>query len=234
MVVRHFIILFSVSILIIAISGCASMGGGQISGVNWALAKNGGHVSSFSEDPGYPASTLIDGITAPADWDKEGSGWQAQITAGGMARSTRSQRDEQEKNWVIVELPQPVMVNEVRIYTVDSEKYPALKFGVSDLLVQYEMVTATKDIIWATAKRPSKTIGEQDDAIRNNTKGVISTRFEPVNTQKIRLLIYSTNDLKSTQDGKSREGAIRLTEIEVYGSGKQKAHNEVDDLFQSN
>jgi hypothetical protein len=233
MLFRRFAIAGFAIIMVITAIGCANMGGGQISGVNWALAKNGGRVSAFSEEPNYPASAVIDGITKP-DWDKEGAGWQAQITVGGMARSSRAQRDEQEKNWIVVELSQPITVNEVRIYTADSEKYPASKFGISDLLVQYEMKTATNDLIWANTKRPGKGIGDQDNAIRNNLNGVINARFEPVTTQKIRVLIYSTHDLKSTPDGKSREGVIRIAEIEVYGSGKQKQRSEVDNLFNSN
>jgi len=233
MIFRHFSTVCLAVILTIVFIGCASMSGGQISGVNWASKRNGGNASAFSEDPGYPASALIDGITTPEDWDKEGAGWKAQISMAGVTRSVRAQRDEQEKNWVIVELSQPVTVNEVRIYTADSEKYPASKYGISDFLVQHEIMNASKELIWANAKRPAKSIGDQDDAIRGNLKGVISARFEPVSTQKIRLLIYSTNDISRTEDGKSREGFIRISEIEVYGSGKQKTRNEVDALFES-
>jgi hypothetical protein len=234
MVFRHFAVLCFAIILAVAMMGCASMGGGRISGVNWALANNGGRVSAFSEDTGYPASALIDGVTAPKDWDKEGSGWQALVSMSGVTRSVRTQRDEQERNFVMIEFPQPVTVNEVRIYSVDTEKYPASKFSVSDVLIQYEMVTANKDVLWANVKRPGKGIGDQDDAIRNNIKGVINARFDPVTTSKIRLLIYATNDISMSEDGKSREGAIRIAEIEVYGSGKQKSRKEVDALFQTN
>jgi hypothetical protein len=221
------IILITASFMV----GCASVGGGQISGVNWASAKNGGRVSAFSEESEHPASTLINGVTSAEGWD-QGEGWQAQITAA-QTKTVREQRDEMEKNWVEVELSQPVVVNEVRVYTVDSQKYPALKFGVGDILVQYQMTTASKDLLWANVKRPGKGLGDQNDVIKGNTKGVINVRFEPVNTQKIRVLIYSTNDLKMGEDGKTKEGNIRLTEIEVYGSGKQKARNEIDDLFQN-
>jgi len=234
MLFRHFAVVCFAIVLAVTVVGCASVSGGRISGVNWALAKNGGSVSTFSEEPEYPASTLIDGITVPDDWDKEGAGWKAQIASGGMTRSSRAQRDEQEKNWVIIELSQPVTVNEVKVYTTDSEKYPANKFGVSDLLVQYEMKTATNDLLWANAKRPGRSINDQDDAIRNNIYGVIDARFEPVTTQKIRLLIYATNDVSMTNGGKSREGVIRVSEVEVYGSGKLKSRNEVDELFNSN
>jgi len=47
------------------------------------------------------------------------------------------------------------------------------------------------------------------------------------------VLISGTNDMARTEDGKSREGTIRLTEIEVYGSGKLQERNKIDDLFKS-
>ncbi|MEK7396295.1 MAG: hypothetical protein AAB116_05115, partial [Candidatus Poribacteria bacterium] len=54
-------------LLIISLSfiiGCASMGGGQISGVNWALARNGGRITAFAEEPEHPVSTLINDVTS--------------------------------------------------------------------------------------------------------------------------------------------------------------------------
>ena len=224
---------FVCSLLIIVgfIMGCASIGGGQISGVNWAIDKNGGRVSASSEEPEHPASTLINGVTSSEGWD-QGEGWQAQITSG-VTRTVRDQKDEMERNWVEVELSQPVTVNEVKVYTVDSQKYPAAKFGVSDVLVQYQMQTVSKELMWVNAKRPTKGLGDQGEVIRGNTKGVITVRFEPILTQRIRVLVFGTNDMARTEDGKSREGTIRLTEIEVYGSGKQKERNQIDDLFKS-
>ena len=221
--------------LIISLSfiiGCASIGGGQISGVNWALAQNGGRITAFADEPEHPVSTLINGVTSSEGWDK-GEGWQASISAAGVTRSVREVRDEMERNWVEVELSQPVSVNEVRIFTVDSPTYPANKFGVSDVLVQCQVQNASKEMIWTNIKRPSKGMGDQGDVIKGNVKGVIPVRFEPVTTQKVRVLVYGTNDLKRTEDGKSREGSIKLIEIEVYGSGKQKSRNDVDALFES-
>jgi len=71
--------------------GCAFLGGGQASGINWALDKNGGKVTVFSEDPGHPASTLNNGITSSENWD-QGEGWQASIGAtAGRGRGGRGQ-----------------------------------------------------------------------------------------------------------------------------------------------
>jgi len=232
MKVRWLVIILALTVSLTFFIGCATMGGGQISGVNWALAKNGGRVTAFSEEPEHPASTLINGITSADNWD-QGEGWQASMLASGVTRSVRDQRDEMERNWVEIELSQPITANEVKIYTVDSQKYPAAKFGVSDVLVQYQLKTSTNELIWANVKRPGKSLGDQGSIIRGNKSGVITVRFEPVNTQKIRVLIFGTNDITRSEDGRTREGTIRLTEIEVYGSGKQKSRSEVDSLFES-
>jgi len=144
--------------------GCASLGGGQVSGANWALDENGGKVTAFSEVPGHPVSTLNNGVTSSENWD-QGEGWQASLgaTAGrgrgvfgamqspgataGRGRLGLGAR-QQERNWVIIELPQPVNVTHVKIHTIDSEKYPAKDFGVSHLLVQYESETTLKEAVW--------------------------------------------------------------------------------------
>jgi len=227
-------ILASFSTIILAsLLGCASFGGGQISGINWALEKNGGRVSVFSEEMEHPASTLINGITSSEGWN-QGEGWQAQITrgSGGGRRSSTARRDEQERYWVIIDLSQPVTVNHVRICNIDSEEFPAKDFSVSDLLVQYELETASKDMIWANAEKFGKGIGDQDNIIRDNVSGVLDVRFQPVNTQRIRVLIYGTNDMERTEDdSRAREGLIRLTEIEVYGTGKQAARDDLETIF---
>ena len=221
---------FSVVILV-SLMGCASMGGGQISGINWALARNGGRVSVFTDDPDHPAATLINGVTSSEGWNA-GEGWQAPITLAGSSRRRGSGRDEQERNWVIVELAQPVTVNNVRIHTIDSAEYPASSFGVSSLLVQHEFTSPLKDKLWISAERFGKGISAQDDRIEDNTSGVIDVKFKPVNTSRIRILIYRTNDLaKSADDSRTLEGTIRLIEVEVYGIGRQEKRDELQDLF---
>lgn len=226
-----FILVCFSTVILASVVGCASFGGGQVSGINWALAKNGGRASAFSEEPDHPASTLVNGITSSEGWD-QGEGWQAPITVSGtLTRGRQARRDEMERNWVIVELAQPVLVSQVKIYTIDSEKYPARNYGVGDVLVQHEIETASKEMIWVNADRYGKKVGDQDDTVRDNVRGVIDVKFKPVSTQRIRLLIYSTNDLAQTGDGTAREGMIRLTEVEVYGTGRPESRDELEMLF---
>ena len=226
-----FILVCFLTVILASIVGCASVGGGQISGVNWALQKNGGIASAFSEEPDHSASTLVNGITSSEGWD-QGEGWQASITVSGtLTRGRQARRSELERNWVTVELSQPVLVNEVKIYTIDSEKYPAQDYGVSDLIVQYELETATKEMLWVPVEKFGKKVGDQDDSVTGNVSGVVSVKFKPVTTQRIRLLIQRTNDLEQVEDGKTRVGMIRLTEIEVYGTGKQESRDDLETLF---
>lgn len=220
---------FSIAILV-SLMGCASIGGGQISGVNWALEKNGGKVSAFSENAGHPVSTLINGITSSEGWN-DGEGWEAPIAIGGGNRRRNSSRD-QAQNWVIIDLAQPVTVSNVKIHTINTEEFPAESFGVNSLLIQCETESALKEKLWVSAERFGKGIGEQDNIIKGNAIPVIDVRFEPVYTQRIRILIYRTNDLeKGEGNSKALGGMIRITEIEVYGTGKQKAKDELGDLF---
>ena len=224
------IVCFSI-VIMASVLGCASFGGGQISGINWALEKNGGRASAFSEEPDHTASTLVNGITSSEGWD-QGEGWQASITATSRARGRQARRDEMERNWVIIDLAQPVTVNQAKVFTIDSEAYPARDYGVSDLLVQYELETASREMIWVNAERFGKKVGEQDNTIRDNVRGVIDVKFKPANTQRIRILMYGTNDMTQVEGGTSREGTIRLTEIEVYGTGKPGTRDELEMLFE--
>lgn len=218
-------------LLAASVMGCASIGGGKISGVNWALEQNGGRISAFAEEPEHPASKLINGITSSENWN-QGEGWEAPMTLNPRSRSRRNRRSEEEDSWVIIDLAQPVTVSNVKIHTIDSEEFPAKDFGVSDLLVQYELETASKEMIWATVDRYGKKVGEKDNRVRNNTKGLINTRFAPVTTQRLRILIYRTNDLAATDDtNRTKQGKIRLTEIEVVGMGKHEERDELDTMF---
>lgn len=241
------LILACFSILVLSsVVGCASLSGGQASGINWALSTNGGKVTVSAEDPGHPASTLNNGITSSENWD-QGEGWQTSLGAGGGrgrgpgggrmgagggrgggfgggGMGGRRGGSMQGRNWVMVELPQSVIVTNVKIHTIDSEQYPAKDFGVSHLLVQYESETSLGEPIWVSADRYGKGVGSKDNIVEGNVKGVINVRFEPVKTKRIRVFVYGTNDMARSEAGgrgrgnRSREGTIRLTEVEVYGT----------------
>ena len=135
--------------------------------------------------------------------------------------------------WAIVQFAEEELVTRVIVHTVDSEKYPANQYGISDFAVQYWTPHANG---WKSVDRIGKKIGEQHNSIRNNREGRVVVRFKPVRTSKIRLLIRLTNDtetyakrrsvgfvrgLYSRIRLRSMRGTIRLTEIEIYGLEKR-------------
>ena len=152
------------------------------------------------------------------------------LYGGGLASNTSS-----EVGWVIIQLTEEELVTRVIVHTVDSEKYPANQYGVSDFAVQYWTPHAHG---WKSVDRIGKKIGEQHNSIRNNKQGRVAVRFKPVRTLRIRLLIRLTNDTEtydkrrsvgyvrgmlSRLNIRSMRGTIRLTEIEIYGLEKKDA-----------
>ncbi len=150
------------------------------------------------------------------------------LYGGELAGSTAS-----EIGWVIIQLAAESLVTRVIVHTIDSEKYPANQYGVSDFAVQYWTPHAHG---WKSVDRIGKKIGEQHNSIRNNKQGRVTVRFKPVRTSRIRLLIRLTNDTEtydkrrsvgyvrgmlSRVNLRSMRGTIRLTEIEIYGLEKK-------------
>ena len=150
------------------------------------------------------------------------------LYGGGLASNTSS-----EVGWVIIQLTEEKLVTRVIVHTVDSERYPANQYGVSDFAVQYWTPHAHG---WKSVDRIGKKIGEQHNSIRNNKQGRVAVRFKPVRTSRIRLLIRLTNDTEtydrrrsigyvrgmlSRLNIRSMRGTIRLTEIEIYGLEKK-------------
>ena len=123
--------------------------------------------------------------------------------------------------WVIIQFPEEKKVNRVVVYTVDTPEFPADKFGVSDLLLQYWSESVGS---WMVVERFGKSVGQTGNAIHNNKSPVINFRFKPVKTSKLRLVIRWTNDSNRYTRGyyTYATGTIRLVEIEVYGYEKQK------------
>ncbi|MGQ9608658.1 MAG: hypothetical protein ACUVWN_05120 [bacterium] len=134
----------------------------------------------------------------------------------GLRVQTRFGEIDTAMGWVVIEFPEEKTVNRAVIYTVDSEKYPADKYGVSDLSLQYWSESAKS---WALVERIGKVKGQAGNSIQDNKSGIIAFRFNPVQTKRMRLIIRWTNDSKSVRRGyyQFTTGVIRLAEIEIYG-----------------
>ncbi len=140
----------------------------------------------------------------------------------GLRIQTRYGEVDTAMGWVVIEFPEEKTVNRAVIYTVDSEKYPADKYGVADLTLQYWSDSAKS---WALVERIGKGKGQAGNYIQDNKSGVIPIRFQPVRTKRMRLIIRWTNDSKSIRRGyyQFTTGVIRLAEIEIYGYEKDES-----------
>ena len=135
--------------------------------------------------------------------------------------------------WVVIQFAEQELVTRVIVHTVDSEKYPASQYGISDFAVQYWTPHANS---WKSVDRIGRKVGDQHNSIRDNKQARVVVRFKPVRTSKVRLLIRLTNDTETYAKRRSigyvqgmlsrirlrsMRGTIRLTEIEIYGLEKK-------------
>jgi hypothetical protein len=226
--------------------------------VNLALAANGARVTVSNDNQDHPAATLINGITSSENWGQgEGweASYEGRFARGGYLaygvedpylaeerglnerfdsgdESWRGLRLETSRGtvnsalgWVIIDFPEEKTVNRAIIYTIDSEQYPAEKFGVSDLMLQYWSKPVNS---WAVVERLGKGKGQAGNAIHDNKDGVVTLRFQPVETSRMRLVIRWTNDSKRYTRGyyTYSNGTIRLVEIEIYGYERTEVSEE--------
>ncbi len=205
---------------------------------NYALASNGGRIIVCEEDMERPGSgdTLNNGITSSELWD-QGEGWQCHFsgTLLNSARSTFRTDESRVKNtamgWVIVEFPKVVTINRVVVYTVDSPRYPAHKYGVRDLGIYFQ---EDDDSPWFLVEPRARNIGVKSGRLYGNQSGVIDCRINARQAKRIRILVEETNDSKQLSPWRSYlysdnyvwfaalarqlEGTVRLVEIEAYGA----------------
>ncbi len=137
----------------------------------------------------------------------------------GLRIQTRYGNVDTAMGWVVIEFPEEKTINRAIVYTVDSEKYPAEKFGVADLGLQYWINSARS---WNTVDRMGKDKNQSTNSIQDNKSGVISIRFQPIQTTRVRFIIRWTNDSKSIRRGYQQytSGTIRIAEIEIFGYEK--------------
>ena len=211
-----------------------------------------GIASSENWDQGEGWEAQFDGEYEYGGYIEPGEREQLAVFSGG-GRGTRQSQDTNQIDpnsgdlygggvdgtaasavgWAVIQFAEEELVTRVIVHTVNSEKYPANQYGISDFAVQYWTPHANS---WKSVDRIGKKIGEQHNSIRNNKEGRVVVRFKPVRTSKIRLLIRLTNDTETY--GKRRSigythgmlsyirlrsmrGTIRLTEIEIYGLEKK-------------
>jgi hypothetical protein len=198
--------------------------------VNYALPENDAIIYVSEDNPNHPSSTLNNGIISSENWNS-GEGWEARYDGRfGIRRNALTFEGEEvvstPMGWVVIEFPQEHLIGKVFIYTIDSPEYPAQKYGINSVQLQYwiQYKYAGMEVKgWRNVSRYDKRVGQQFDSIRRNTEGKIVFRFKPVSTSKIRLLVLWTNDAQKYKLGTEeyRRGAVRLIEVEVFGYEKK-------------
>ncbi|GLW12060.1 hypothetical protein Misp01_71880 [Microtetraspora sp. NBRC 13810] len=124
----------------------------------------------------YPACGAVDGDSTSDGW-AGGNGWN-----DGTSRVWPDTFD--------VTLDGPHQLSRVDLYTLDTERYPAAKYGLRDWDVQ---VRAGGQ--WQTVAQ-----------VRGNVAGLVSSRFTPVTADAIRILTLGSNSGDYS----------RIIEVEAY------------------
>ena len=217
-----------------------------------ASTLSNGIATSENWDQGEGWESKFDGEYEYGGYIEPGEREQLAVFSGG-GRATRQREDTNQIDpnsgdlygggidgtassavgWAVVRFAEEELVTRVIVHTVDSEKYPASQYGISDFAVQYWTPHANG---WKHVDRIGKKIGDQHNSISNNKEARVVVRFKPVRTSRIRLLIRLTNDTETYATRRSfgyvhgmfnrirlrsMRGTIRLTEIEIYGLEKK-------------
>lgn len=129
--------------------------------------------------PNYPACGAVDGDRDSGHWGTT-TGWN-DATKGTFP------------DWLQVTFDQPVPVGRVDLYTLDSAKYPANRYGLSAWDVELQV-----DGAWQTVAQ-----------VRDNTVGKVSSTFATQTATALRVLTLASN-----------EGVTysRVVELEAYTS----------------
>ena len=143
------------------------------------LARSASKITASTLHAGYPVCGAVDG---DADSDHWGT------TTGWNDGNSGIWPD-----WLGFEWDAPQTIGRVTMYTLNSTKYPAARYGLKDWDVQ----TFT-DGQWRTIA-----------SVRGNTQGIVSTTFAPVQTSRLRVL---------TLAGNGANDYSRIIELQAFGS----------------
>ena len=177
---------------------------------NFALLSKGAVTEASQHLPNHLPEEVIDGDTSSETWD-EGSGW-------GCTLEHLRTSDLNRRPYVQINLPESVDIRRIVMYTINSEQYPATKYGLKDYRIEYWHGTG-----WGLI--PTGDTKDRQYTARDNTKG---KRVHDIRgklfAQQIRLVPVSTNDTERIYQYMSREkpvyeveGFARVMELEVWG-----------------
>ena len=223
---------FTFMVVIVGILGCQSTLREQLLQpepelINFALAANGATVESPDRNSSHLPEEVIDGDTSSDTWD-EGSGWAGSLD---HLRTNEIHR----RSYIQINLAGKKLIKRIAVYTIDSEKYPARKYGLKNYRVEYWHGTGWNLI--PTGRRADKLY-----TVRNNKSGrIVHDIHGHLITDKIRLVPIYSNDTKRVFDhtvyrGRALynvEGAARVMEIQVLGypSSTGKAAEKIKEIL---
>jgi hypothetical protein len=143
------------------------------------LARSASKISASSSHAGYPVCGAVDGDTNSDHWATT-TGWN-DGTSGAWP------------DWFELDWSNAQTIGRVDMFTLNSTKYPAAKYGLKD----YDVQVLAGDQ-WTTVA-----------AVRGNSAGEINTTFTPVQTTGLRVL---------TQAGNGADDYSRIVELEAFSS----------------
>lgn len=141
------------------------------------LARTADTVLASTSHAGYPPCGAVDGDRDSAHWATT-TGWN-----DGTSKVW--------PDWFQVTFVAPTVVGRVDLYTLDSAKYPAARYGLRDWDVQ--VLAGTQ---WQTVAQ-----------VRGNTAGLVSTTFPAVSAAAVRLWLRAGNGANDYS---------RIVELELY------------------
>ena len=135
-------------------------------------------MSASSVHSGSSPAFTNDGLTDSEAWSNGVGGWNDD--------TSRAFPDTLTATWA-----HPVRLARAVVWTLDSQRYPAAKYGIRDYDVE-----ALVDGAWRTLA-----------STRSNVAGRVEHRFDPVEATALRLVVHDSND----------HGYSRVIELEAYG-----------------
>ncbi|MEW5785215.1 MAG: flagellar filament capping protein FliD [Bacillota bacterium] len=155
--------------------------------------------ASSALDANHPAESVVNGDSSSTRWGS-GNGWVNDITDTFDDPETDASSDS--GIWVKIEFrdesgnPAGRLIDQMRVYTLNSSSNPAEQYGIRDYDLQYWDGEAWRNLA----------------EVRGNTVGTRSHLFEAVNTTAVRVKVYASNDSETAE-----HDYARITEIEVLG-----------------
>ena len=164
--------------------------------INYALLANGAKITASHATPGHEPETAFNGVVSSEEWSK-GEGWEAEferehLKGGYTWMDSQARKEDHGGAWLEVRFPEPKKINRAVVYTVNNAQYPASRHGIREGALQVYW-----DYGWATVARVKNgKVEYPTTSLRYPAGHRIQFRFSPKTTDRIRFVVYRSNDHK--------------------------------------